>query len=172
GEGPPPDRRFRFHGEPEDDGPPEPCPPLPAVLEMCNSCEECDAFIEAVGLIDPTDGTWRWTALDHYYSGVRSDVPVPVLDPATVETHADLSREDHAVLYRECRGRRVVEFGAGGSTEYLARFVTELHTFETDDAWAEKARRAVAAWSPTPVHVHSRSRSEEHTSELQSRENL
>jgi len=62
-------------------------------------------------------------------------------DPATYLIDADLSRADLRVLHAECWGKRVVEFGAGGSTLYLAQIATELVSYETDERWCALVRR-------------------------------
>lgn len=62
-----------------------------------------------------------------------------------MKSAADLSWRDHEVLLQETEGRDVVEFGCGGSTEYLARFCKTLLSVDTDAGWLERAQRAVEA---------------------------
>jgi hypothetical protein len=56
-------------------------------------------------------------------------------DPKTVPIQGDLSRADVVELVRMCRGKRVVEFGMGGSTLILMRCARSLDSYETDPHW-------------------------------------
>jgi len=56
-------------------------------------------------------------------------------DPKTVPIQGDLSRADVVELVRLCQGKRVVEFGMGGSTLILARCALSLDSYETDPHW-------------------------------------
>lgn len=57
---------------------------------------------------------------------------------------ADLSRADAALLARLCAGRRVVEFGSGGSTLLLARVAAYVASYDTDATWTELTRARLA----------------------------
>lgn len=54
---------------------------------------------------------------------------------STFPIEADLSRADVRVLHALCQGKRVVEFGCGGSTALLAAFASRVWSYDTDPAW-------------------------------------
>ena len=60
------------------------------------------------------------------------------MNPETVFIQGDLSRADVIELVRLCRGKRVVEFGMGGSTLILARCAASLASYETDRRWLDR----------------------------------
>ncbi len=76
--------------------------------------------------------------------------PPMTFDPDTFPLEADLSRADVRVLHRLCAGRRVVEFGCGGSTVLLAHFVPLLLSYDTDPSWVERTKQRIAR-EPLPV---------------------
>ena len=51
---------------------------------------------------------------------------------------------DAAVLATVARGKRVLEFGAGGSTQIFAQVAREVVTVESDSNWVEITRHNVA----------------------------
>lgn len=58
---------------------------------------------------------------------------------------ADLSRQDVVVLHELCAGKTVVEFGAGGSTVFLAKIASHLVSYEPDEEWRNLASARLAA---------------------------
>jgi len=60
-----------------------------------------------------------------------------MIDPKTCTIQGDLSRQDVCVLVELCAGKRVVEMGMGGSTLILARCVSELYSYESDQYWLD-----------------------------------
>ena len=73
--------------------------------------------------------------------------------PSEAEAGPWMGRAELAVLERLlARGDAVLEFGAGGSTLWLAERVREVHSVEHDPAWAEKIRAA----APPNVTLHLR----------------
>lgn len=66
-----------------------------------------------------------------------------MLDPRTCKIQGDLSRADVIVLHSLCQGKRVVEFGMGGSTLLLARCASELDSYEPFENWYEATRKRI-----------------------------
>jgi hypothetical protein len=64
-------------------------------------------------------------------------------DPRTSPIEADLSRADVVALWELAAQKRVVEFGAGGSTALFARTAASLYTYDTSPQWLAVAKRHV-----------------------------
>ena len=56
----------------------------------------------------------------------------------------DLSTQDAAVLATMAKGRRVLEFGSGGSTQIFAEVSREIVSMETDGDWILRTQRNLA----------------------------
>lgn len=65
-------------------------------------------------------------------------------DPNTFPLEADLSRADVRVLHRLCAGKRVVEFGCGGSTVLLGMLAGHVTSYDTDPSWVKRTQRRLA----------------------------
>jgi len=63
-----------------------------------------------------------------------------VLNPYVCPIEGDLSRADVVVLTMLCRGRRVIEFGIGGSTIILSQICTDVISYEHEPIWIERFR--------------------------------
>jgi len=66
------------------------------------------------------------------------------IDPKTVKIQGDLSRSDVINLCRLCDGKRVVEFGMGGSTLLLARCCATLDSYDTSEEWYNRITAKVS----------------------------
>lgn len=62
------------------------------------------------------------------------------LNPYVYQTKGDLSKADVVVLTLLCRGKRVVEYGVGGSTILLSNIAKSVVSYDTDPAWIEKIK--------------------------------
>jgi hypothetical protein len=60
------------------------------------------------------------------------------LNPYTWPIEGDLSRADAVVLTLLSRGKKVIEFGIGGSTVLFSQVADKVITYEHDPAWVEK----------------------------------
>ena len=61
----------------------------------------------------------------------------------------DLSRADVVALVLLCRGKRVVEFGLGGSTIILSQVAKSLVTYETKGEWVKRFSGKIT----TPIKI-------------------
>lgn len=77
------------------------------------------------------------------------------MDPQKVAIQGDLSRKDVVELYRLCAGKRVVEFGMGGSTLILAQCAKRLDSYESDPKWFDITEaRIFQMGKPASVRLH------------------
>lgn len=76
------------------------------------------------------------------------------MNPHTVIIEADLSRADVVHLVELCKGKRVVEFGCGGSTVLLAQVAAQLTSYDSSADWVKLARERLkkeGAVCPTKI---------------------
>ena len=66
-----------------------------------------------------------------------------MLNPYICQIEGDLSRADVVVLTMLCRGRRVIEFGLGGSTIILSKICVDVTTYEHGPIWIERIKPAI-----------------------------
>ena len=64
-----------------------------------------------------------------------------MLNPFTCQIKGDLSRADFVVLTQLCRGKDVVEYGAGGSTLLFAQIAKSVVTYETKPEWFDRVTK-------------------------------
>ena len=76
-----------------------------------------------------------------------------MIDPSAYLIDADMSRADLKLLHRECADKRVLEFGAGGSTWYLAQVAARVDSFETDPGWHATVSRGLSRYDQCPASV-------------------
>lgn len=68
-----------------------------------------------------------------------------MLNPYVCKIEGDLSRADVVVLTLLCRGKKVIEFGIGGSTILLSQIADKVITYEHDDFWIDKIKPKLGA---------------------------
>lgn len=77
--------------------------------------------------------------------------------PLELPVEADLARRDLLLLMELCAGKKVVEFGSGGSTLFLAHVAADVVSYDTHAGWSKKIAARIEkerkSWELAPVRL-------------------
>jgi tRNA A58 N-methylase Trm61 len=81
-----------------------------------------------------------------YYVHIRAEKSkgINMYNAYTVPIQGDMSRADVVVLTKYCSGKKVVEFGMGGSTLLLARCTQTFISYEDDEMWFQRTQDRIS----------------------------
>lgn len=72
-----------------------------------------------------------------------------MLNPFTCKIVGELSRADAVTLVHACRGKHVVEFGVGASTNLISQCAKSLTSFDTEQSWINKVHKRLSRTEKT-----------------------